>query len=193
MGRVGWKLNLLARRAQPGQDFDGIARSLGFETPAGEVMTLDRALYPAPGLALGQWNDHLLLLSDSLAVPLLSSAAPNAAGLKTLDILGPHRLLVATLHSVTNFYGFALFEQGKLVRGRVGAADDGLIWEHGPRLDWEGEAQEEEFDGEQAVFTFLSEVFGSPLDTAAAGLFALELRRYRAASLQSRLKRLFGF
>lgn len=188
---VGWKLNLLARRTQPGDDFDGLARALGFEAPARETISFERALHPSPGVALAHWNDHLLLLSSPLVEPLLQSPSPNAATRGILEVLGPQPLLVATLHSVTNLYGYALFENGKLIRGRTGAADDGLIWQQGSPFEWE-HSEEDEFDGEQAVFTFLSSALGCSLDTASDQLYSLPLKRYHAAGLVGKLKRLLG-
>lgn len=187
---MGWKLSLLARKAQPDDDFDRLAEALGFTPPATETVTFDRGLYPSPGVALASWNDHLVVLSDELAGQLLNAPEQTNPGRRTLAALGPHRLLVAGLHSVTDFYGYALFEQGRLVRGRVGAADDGVIWEQGPPFAWE-DPQDDEFEGETAVFTFLTEVFGGLLDAADDELFALEFKRYQAG-LKSKLKRLFG-
>ena len=189
-GGVGWKLNLLARRSRPGDNFDALARAFGFDPPAAERLPLERALHPSPGVALAHWNDHLLILSSSLANGLLASPLPDATGRKALAVLGPGRVLAATLHSVTNLYGYALYESGKLVRGKTGAADEGVIWEQGQAFDWE-KSWLEDFDGEQAVFSFLSECFGSPLDVGSEQLFALEVCRY-ATSLSGRLKRLFG-
>lgn len=188
---MGWKLNLLARRAQPGDDFDGLARALGFEAPARETVSFERALHPSPGVALAHWNDHLLLLSSPLVEPLLSSPSPSASARATLEALGPQPLRVATLHSVTNLYGYALFENGKLIRGRTGAADDGLIWQQGSPFEWE-QPEEDEFDGEQAVFHFLTPALGWSLDTASDQLYSLQLKRYHAAGLVAKLKRILG-
>lgn len=188
---MGWKLNLLARHAQPGDDFDGLARALGFEAPARETVCFERALHPSPGVALTHWNDHLLLLSSRLVEPLLASPSPNASARATLESLGPQPLLVATLHSVTNLYGYALYENGQLIRGRTGAADDGLIWQQGSPFEWENLA-EDEFDGEQAVFNFLTPALGCPLDTASDQLYSLQLKRYHAAGLVGKLKRILG-
>ncbi|MBS2036841.1 hypothetical protein JST97_17755 [bacterium] len=188
---MGWKLNILARPQQPGDDLEAIARCLGFDGQPCEQILLERALHPAPGVALAFWNHHLIVLSSSLVEPLLHSPQPSASARATLQLLGPHRVLVATLHSVTNLYGFALFQGGELIRGRVGAADEGLIWQHGPAFAWE-DSVEEEFDGEQAVFTFLSEVFGCSLEVAEDQLFKLEFKRYQT-SFKGKIKRLFGF
>lgn len=192
---MGWKINCLARRVEPGDDLEGLVQSLGFVVPAAETVRLDRGLYPSPGLALGHHNGHLILLSDSLVEKLLSSPHPGPEARRILELLGPHRWLIGTLHSVTNLYGFALYQSRRLLRGRLGSADDGLIWEEGAPFEWE-RWDDEEFDGEQAVFVFLSEVFGRPLDLLEDDVFSLELKRYRAPEgrgLGARLRRLFGF
>ncbi len=186
---MGWKLSVVARPSQSSDSPNGIAEQLGYSVNTSEAITLDRGLYPAPGVAVGCWNEHLILLSEDLAETLLSEPEPTAQVRHLVGLIGPSKLFVGMLHSVTDLYGYALFENGRLVRGRVGAADEGVIWQHGTPWDWE--PKEEEFEGEQAVFTFLSEVFGSPLDMADDKLFKTEFQRYRKAWRWSGLKRLF--
>ncbi len=186
---MGWKLSVVARLAQADDDPNGIAERLGYNTSSCEKITLDRGLYPAPGVALGFWNSHLILLSEDIAETLLSEPEPTAQGRHLLQVLGPSKLYVGMLHSVTDLYGYAQYQNGRLVRGRVGAADEGLIWQSGNPWSWE--PPEDEFEGEQAVFTFLTEVFGTSLDTADDLLFKAEFQRFRKAWRWSGLKRLF--
>jgi hypothetical protein len=190
---MGWKLSVVARRSRAEDEPEGLARALGFETAGAESVELGRALYPAPGLAIGRWNDHLILLSETLADVLLAGAELTREKRKLLTALGGSQTMAATLHSVTDLYGFALYEGERLVRGRVGAADDGVIWECGQPLEWEAAFSQEDYDGEQAVFRFLQEVFAAPIDQADDSLFALELRRFRSASVWVRLRRRLGF
>ena len=186
---MGWKLSVVARLAQPDEDLKGLAERLGFSTSSSETITLDRGLYPAPGVALGFWNGHLVLLSEDVTETLLSEPEPASQARHLLHILGPSKLYVGMLHSVTDLYGYAQYQNGKLVRGRVGAADEGIIWQSGTPWSWE--PAEDEFDGEQAVFTFLTDVFGTSLDMAEDQLFKTELQRFRKAWRWAGLKRLF--
>lgn len=187
---MGWKMSVVARRTQPDENSTELVERLGYNASSSETVTLDRGLYPAPGVAISHWNGYLVLLSEEITETLLSDPAPKAQARHLLQILGPSKLLVGMLHSVTDLYGYAQYENGRLIRGRVGAADEGIIWQAGTPWNWE--PAEEEFEGEQAVFTFFSEVFGAPLDTADDLLFETEFKRFRKAWKWSGLKRLFG-
>lgn len=67
------------------------------------------------------------------------------------------------LHSVTDYWGFALYERGKLVRALSGSADDGIIVEEGQRIAEEGRRTDDEFDGESCVFAVSKRIFGREL------------------------------
>ena len=80
-------------------------------------------------------------------------------------------VLACELHSVVDFWAFALFDRGRLIRQAAGSADDGILINHGSPIPEESdqaipaaEDSETQFDGESMVFRVASRIFGQPLD-----------------------------
>lgn len=80
-------------------------------------------------------------------------------------------VLACELHSVTDFWGFALFERGQLVRQAAGSGDDGVLINEGSQIAEEAQLaipaagdHESPFDGESMVFRVAGRIFGQPLD-----------------------------
>lgn len=71
------------------------------------------------------------------------------------------------LHSVTNWWAFALYDQGRFVRAFAGAADEGIIINEGTPIPEEAAAGvEDPGEGEAYVFAVAARFFDRPLDQA---------------------------
>lgn len=191
---MGWKLSLIAARQPTLADSDALAVTLGFPDFR-EEQPLDRVLYPAPGLAIGHRNGVTLLSSESLTEAILADeSCPRAKNL--YQAFPAEEYFVASLHSVVDYYAFCLLRGGKVVRRRVGCADEGTMQSDGEPLVWESEHEEEvdgwkHYDGEGAVFQFLEPLLGFRLDYADDEFYAHPFRVYQRRS-KGFFARLFG-
>lgn len=82
-------------------------------------------------------------------------------------------VLACELHSVVDFWGFALFERGRLIRHAAGSADEGVTINEGSPIAEEADQAipaagdfETGFDGESMVFRVATRIFGQPMDQA---------------------------
>lgn len=69
-------------------------------------------------------------------------------------------VLVIGLHSVVDFWMFALYEKGRLIRQSGGTGDDGVIVDNGESLPIESKG----YEGEDLVFHVTALMTGYPLD-----------------------------
>ena len=188
---MGWKFSLIGIPVESPPDSDTLAQRLGYSEFVKET-PLERSLYPAPGLSFGFWNQVLLLCSEPLVERILMDDGGKERD-KVLSLLPQGDVYVAQVHSVTDFYAFALFEEDRLIRRRVGCADEGDMIVEGQPFEWEATHQEDGwFDGEGAVFSFLAPLLGAPFDQAPDEFFETPFREYAKPKGKGLLSRLFG-
>lgn len=194
---MGWKAACILASQRPAPWLTNIprhdpefARRISTTLPVGNVQsasmtTFEEGIYPQQ-LVIGAYPDSLIIGHYGLCKScLIDEAPPVIPAIQTL--LPGATTLVLALHSVVNFYGYALFEGTQRVRIRYGSADDGVLLDEG---DWlpeerplyarselrdgkrvffhEINGQMEEFDhssyGEEFVFALSARCFGQPLD-----------------------------
>lgn len=142
--------------------------------------TLEDGLYPqdANDLYLGAYEGAIVLGSIPVCEEVFSGGVPRAIDCAT-RMLPKCRLLVVTLHSVVDLFGYAWFEDGKLLRARAGSADDGVFFESGPPLPLEQKlkAFDESIDGEELVMELCRPFLGCRIDEYDAWDLKMELFR----------------
>lgn len=187
---MGWKFSLVGIPVESAPDADGLAMDLGFPEFIRES-TLERCLYPAPKLSIGCWKQALLLSSEPLVEQLLLDDKGEKRR-QLLTRLPKREVYAAQVHSVSDFYAFALFREGETVRLRVGCADEGDMVSVGEPFSWEASHVEEGwFDGEGAVFSFLAPLLGASFDQTPDEFFETPFREYSKPKAKGFFSRLF--
>ena len=168
---MGWKTSIviasqteqpsLAHNACHDADFANqvAAKHPGGFTFAGES-TFEEGAYPRNGnLFIGAYDNALVIGHLEWPGACFKGGVPPL--ISEIDAILPRcTILALELHSVVNFYGYALFQNNALIRGRAGSADDGILLDVGePRpeekplfersaINSDGErVWREEFDG----------------------------------------------
>lgn len=196
---MGWKLACLVASTV---EYPGLAEGLSHAcemadwlvaalpqryTPVGPA-TFEDGAYPSNGnLYVGAYGDCVLI--GDLGFTEASFEGDIPAVVETLQTLLPGAWVMALeLHSVVDLYGYALFQEGQIVRARAGCAAEGVILDVGEPLVeelplmaqakinergetvWprEVEGTPVELDhatmGEEFVFAVAQRAFGQPLD-----------------------------
>jgi len=93
--------------------------------------TFEEGAYPSNGnLYIGAYVDSLILGHMDFGSSCFEGDVP--AVIHTVAAFLPRSTILALqLHSVVNLYGYALFENGQLIRRRAGSADDGVFLDSG--------------------------------------------------------------
>jgi len=86
------------------------------------------------------------------------------------------------LHSVIDLFGYAWYEDGKLLRARAGSAEAGVFFEKGSPLAIEQKlkAYDESIDGEQLVMELCRAFLGCRIDEYDAWDLKMELFKKKA-------------
>jgi hypothetical protein len=143
---VGWKASCIF--ASPRDD--GYLKSFPPHRPekAKQLLSLLGGRYKSAGMAtleqgvnprgrkhlyLGVYDEAVVIGNHGLVDHSFDGNVPQIV--EHLNFFLPRsQVLVITLHSVVNLFGYAWFDQGRLVRGRAGSADDGVFFEEGNPL-----------------------------------------------------------
>ncbi|WP_020470093.1 DUF6928 family protein [Zavarzinella formosa] len=143
---MGWKAScILASNREDGylgalpahdpQRADEIIRQLGmgaFERVG--PSTFDEGIYPQDdSLYVGAYDGAIVLGSEEVAAVCISEKTPSLI-LHLADCLPNARMMAMVLHSVVNLYGYAIYENGKLLRVRAGSSDAGVFLDKGEPL-----------------------------------------------------------
>ena len=200
----------------PTHDGDGakeIVERIGLaeEFEFAETRTLDIGMYPAHGdLYVGAYPGGAALCRWELLEPLLDR--PDSEDTRTFVSAFPEaRILVLSLHSVTDYAAWALYQDGECLRLRASADGEVIqdfgdplpeelpLWERaierGGELTWIEEIAGEEYDldevamGEEFVFELGRRVCGCRLDEY--DVWALSMDQYYRPR-RSLLSRLLG-
>ena len=149
----------------------------------------DYGMYPAEGrLVIGAYPGTAIVASQDLVFGTVTGEKTALLN-KLLESFPTAELLVLELHSVSNYFAYACYDQGKLLRAYAGSADDGILIEVG-ELQPEEEAlfvrstmrngvlyftfadDNEEYTidqiGEEIVFSLAARFFDAPLDEFAS-------------------------
>jgi len=190
---MGWKaFNLIATNGEAGylttfpkpdaaraRDF---LRRLGASYESKGEATLENGLYPQDNdeLYVGAYANALVIGSVPITEEAFTGAVPRAVECATALLPGC-RALVAMLHSVVDLFGYAWYENGKLLRARAGSADDGVFFEKGPSLPIEQKlkAFDETIDGEELVMELCRPFLGCRIDEYDAWDLKMELFKKR--------------
>jgi len=131
------------------------------------MTSLDEGLYPKDSehVYAGAYDQALVVGSTVAADSAFDGGVPwvvDHAG----RLLPGARVLIITLHSVVDLFGYAWFEDGQLVRARAGAADGGVFFERGDPLPIERKLMDfdPESDGETIVMELCRPFIGCRLD-----------------------------
>src|SRR5437868_12288015 len=159
---MGWKaFNLSATNREdrylttfpapdPARARDFVRRLGGTYESQGEA-TFENGLYPQDNddLYVGAYANAVVIGSVPIAEEAFTDDVPRAVQCAT-DLLPGCRALIAMLHSVVDLFGYAWYENGKLLRARAGSADDGVFFEKGALLPIEQKlkAYDDTIDGE---------------------------------------------
>jgi hypothetical protein len=95
------------------------------------IASLEQGIYPEPdSVYIGAYDGAIVLGTEQIAADCLNDRVPPL-----VERLGTYlpgaSMLALVLHSVVNLFGYAYYEQGKLVRVRAGSAEDGIIVDKG--------------------------------------------------------------
>ena len=176
--RKGWKaFNLIATARDDGylttfpQPSPANARQflrlLGGSYESRGDATLESGLYPQDvgDLYVGAYEDAIVLGSVPITRAAFSGDVPQAVTCATALFPGC-RVLIVMLHSVVDLFGYAWFEDGKLLRARAGSADEGVFFERGSPLPLESKlkACDETIDGEELVMELCRPLLGCRID-----------------------------
>lgn len=142
---MGWKTSIIIASQQGQPDLassphhdavvaDRIAATLPGEYAYLGKSTFEEGAYPRNGnLYIGAYQRAVVIGHMDLAGSCFNGDVPPVVG--ALDQALPGATILALeLHSVVNLYGYALFENKRLVRGRAGSADDGVFLDIGKPL-----------------------------------------------------------
>jgi hypothetical protein len=186
---MGWKaFNLIATKSEDGylttfptpdatKARDYLHRLGGTYQSLGEA-TFEDGLYPQENddLYVGAYANALVIGSVPIAQEAFTGNVPRAVKSAT-ELLPGCRVLVAMLHSVVDLFGYAWYENGKLLRARAGSADDGIFFEKGSPLPMEKKLKEfdETIDGEELVMELCRPFLGCRIDEYDAWDLKMEL------------------
>jgi hypothetical protein len=191
---MGWKAsNLIATNSQEGylttfpardparaRDF---LRCLGGTYESRGEATFENGLYPQDedDLYVGAYANALVIGSVPIAEAAFTDSVPRAVDCATALLPGC-RVLVAMLHSVIDLFGYAWYEDGKLLRARAGSAEAGVFFEKGSPLAIEQKlkAYDESIDGEQLVMELCRPFLGCRIDEYDAWDLKMELFKKKA-------------
>ena len=149
----------------------GTYRSLG-------EATLEAGLCPTGkgDLYLGAYANAIVVGSAEIVEEAFTGRVPRAVQC-AFDLLPGCRVLIATLHSVVDLFGYAWYENGKLLRARAGSANDGIFFEQGLPLPIEQKLKsfDETIDGEELVMELCKPFLGCRIDEYDAWDLKMEL------------------
>ena len=216
---VGWKLAIALTKSQRYKNPTEVAKALGLPSESTGRLTFDQAMYPAPKFSAGFHDDGLIMAGTKMAESIVCSEEFGEWDQKLAKAFPEEEVLVACLHSVVDFYGYALFQGGSKIRCHAGCADDGVMVDHGVRWPTESKLYEkaqtdengelvflETFPsgveaiplasyGEEFVFELSKDFLGTRLDMGSDDLFATEMETFdwsvKGPSLWSKFRGLF--
>ncbi|CAN5433069.1 hypothetical protein BH11CYA1_BH11CYA1_41560 [soil metagenome] len=148
--------------------------------------------YPKSGTYMVGAYDKAIFLADQEIIFDCFENRDHPYFKKVLDLYPQGKLLMFVLQSVINYFGYAYYENGKLVREFSGNSDDGVISDFGElqpeekeifansklvdgkrifSYDIAGTIEEFEVDGmgDSLVFLMVGRYFGQPLDQTLEG------------------------
>lgn len=188
---MGWKAsNLIAITGEdnylttfpspdPTRAREYLHRLGGAYKSAGEA-TFEDGLYPQNGndLYIGAYEKAIVVGSVEITEEAFKGGVPHAVQCAS-ELLPGCRAIVVMLHSVVNLFGYAWYEQGKLLRARAGSADDGVFFEEGAPLPIEQKlkAVDETVDEEELVMELCRPFLGCRIDEYDAWDLKMELFR----------------
>ncbi|MBY0503249.1 MAG: hypothetical protein K2X03_05045 [Bryobacteraceae bacterium] len=165
---MGWKVScvFVSERGGPlfadplvndPQQCERLASELGFARfRRVRESTFEGGVFPYRGeLFIGAYPGGYFIGHDSLWL-----GTPGPLFEKVTHRFSSSTVLALGLHSVTDFWAYALFEAGELKRVHVGAVDEGIMADYGLPLPEESEGS----DGEELVFSIAARMTGCPLD-----------------------------
>jgi len=142
---MGWKTSIIIASQRPDprivsegvhdQRFaDEVVAALPGEYSLVGPSTFEEGAYPSNGhLYVGAYSGAIIIGHMDLADSCFQGSVPPV--LRVIDSVLPNATVLALqLHSVVNLYGYALFENDKLIRCRAGSADDGVFFDLGDSL-----------------------------------------------------------
>lgn len=175
--------------------------------------TFEAGAYPSNGnLYIGAYSDAIIIGHIDFAGSCFSGRVPPI--IKSIETILPNATSLALqLHSVVNLYGYALFENQTLIRGRAGSADDGVFLDLGEPIaeeqaffaksvtnedgeqvwceEYDGDVEELDHScmGEEFVFEVSRRFFGERFDSFDHDRLEMSEYRTKAKPLWHRLLR----
>jgi len=134
------------------------------------MTTFEEGIFPKNGeLYVGAYDQAIVVGSTGIVDHSFDGGIPWIVD-HTRTLLPDARVLIITLHSVVDLFGYAWFEGGQFRRGRAGSANDGIFFEKGDLLSIEQKVME--FDpeavGEEFVMELCRPFLGCRLDEFSA-------------------------
>jgi hypothetical protein len=131
------------------------------------MTTLEEGIFATDGdhLYVGAFDQAVVVGGTSIVNESFHGGVPWIVD-HTRSLLADARVLIITLHSVVDLFGYAWFENGQFVRGRAGSANDGVFFDQGDLLPVERKILEFEEDsaGEELVMELCRPFLGCRLD-----------------------------
>lgn len=188
---MGWKASMIIVNNPTSFDYDLILNKLGFKgyslynsKNVGDIFYF----YSNNEVYIGEYKNNLIICNWILPENLLLDKSTDME-INLLSLFPSSEICVIELVSTVNFWGFKIFKNQKLIRHKVGDADQGTLIDIGEPLpeelellnksfiDDEGNRKynlEEDEDepysedqvGEEFVFEIVSRYFGQRLDEA---------------------------
>jgi hypothetical protein len=175
---MGWKVSCVFANtpdAAPLTDFpphqperaQKLLSLLGGSYASRGMTTLEEGIFPRDGdrLYVGAFEQAIVVGSTGIVGNSLHGGVPWIVD-HTRVVLPDARVLIITLHSVVDLFGYAWFEHGQFVRGRAGSAADGVFFDQGDLLPTERRLLEfdAETGGEEFVMELCRPFLGCRLD-----------------------------
>lgn len=202
---MGWKASLFIVSGNTGLSDQEVLSKLGFDktSPLAEN-TFDAVINPPDGqVYIGNYNGNLIICSQEIPNRIFERRQKEARELS--DQFPGSELCALMLHSVVNAWGYSVIRDGRMLRERLGDADNGTLVDQGEPLPEElsllalssldengnrvysfeddpDEELSEDQVGEDFVFAVSKRYFGQALDQTDDGLFETSFRGYSLGS-----------
>lgn len=195
---MGWKASFITIDAYTGNSEEETLEKLGYSNLKSKgKTTFDAVIYPSEGhLYIGRYNGCTIICAADF--PAAFFDGNRAAENKLAEAFPNSGLGIFCLHSVVNFFGYAIVQNGRTKRILTGTADDGIRtvfgeileeekpflehWRHnsdGDRLySWQDDEYLLAELGEELTFAVTSRFFGKPLDKSDDDLLQTQMTHF---------------
>jgi len=165
-------------------DIDKVRESLGLENlRPGKLRDMFSAQLILEGYCIGKYKDNVLIVSP-VAVFEFFNVEIGPFAKRVSDVFADKEIVVLTLYSVIDSYGFAVVSNGERLRAKWGGEGDKIYIDYGDKIKEENEVNEEAFVdgshlGTNIVHMLLRRYFGKDDKEVESNLCKINLLEYK--------------